>query len=291
MDLAGVQGTATLVDADSSLAIKVSRWLPPGTDPQAFTGMPVVEIFNTGGRVAWQTATLEKVEIPANHVIVYVGADPPEMQGPFFPPEWIDAKSISPIDRSASLSLEVTLDSSKPLNVSLQETAQDRRVEVRALSARCLATLDEFDPILRELSDNRQYSFWPNEVEALKQAISRSPQTAAELAADLERLRGSDAKDLYRLLWGYSPDQLEKGAAAQLVRYLEHEQMDVRVLTFYNLVTITGAQEFYRPERPPTQVRAAIQNWKERLAKGTIAYKFPPSPVEPYKPMVPASAP
>jgi hypothetical protein len=291
LDLSGIQGTATLVDADSSLAIRVSRWLPPGTDPEAFTGMPVVEIFNTGGRVAWQTPMLEKVEIPPQHVIIYIGADPPELQGPFHAPEWIDAKSISTTDRLASLGLEGSLDPTKPLNLSLQEMTQDRRIEVRALSARCLATLEEFDPILRELNDPRQYSYWTSEIDALKQAISRSPQTAAQVAAALERVRGNEAKELYRLLWGYSPDQLEKGAAPQLVRLLEHDQMDIRILTFYNLVAITGAQEFYRPERPPTQVRAAIQNWKDRLAKGTIAYKQPPSPLEPYKSIVPPAMP
>lgn len=285
LDMAGVKGTITLVDADSSLAIKVSRWLPPGTDPEAFSGMPVVEMYNMGGRIAWQEPEQERSQIPPQHVVVYIGADPPELQGPFIGPDWIDAKSISPIDRQASLSLEAALDPGKSLNIALQETAQDRRVEVRALSARCLAVLDEFDQAIRELGDNRQYSFWTAEIDALQHALSRSPHSAGLVRAALDRLRGSDGRDLYRMLWGFSPDQLEKGAAAQLVKFLEHDQMDIRVLAFHNLVAITGAQEFYRPERSPTQMRAAIQNWKERLAKGGIAYKQLPSPIEGYKPI------
>jgi len=103
--------------------------------------------------------------------------------------------------------------------------------------------------------------------------------------ATVERLRPAEAKDLYRLLWGYSQEQLERGGAAQLVKFLEHEQMDVRVLAYANLLAITGAGELYRPERLPAQQRAAIQNWKERQAKGTIAYKLPPTPLENYKPL------
>ena len=167
----------------------------------------------------------------------------------------------------------------------MQEASQDRRVEVRSLSARCQVVLDEFEPMIRELSDARQYSFWNIEIDALKSALNRSPQAAADIKATLERLRGADAAELYRLLWGYSPEQLEKGAAAQLVKFLEHEQMDVRVLAFHNLVAITGAQEYYRPERLPSQMKAPIQNWKDRLAKGGITYKAPPSPLEALKPL------
>jgi hypothetical protein len=110
--------------------------------------------------------------------------------------------------------------------------------------------------------------------------------------AAIERLRPAEAKDLYRMLWGYSQEQLERGSATQLVKFLEHDQMDVRVLAYANLATITGAGELYRPERLPAQQRAAIQNWKERLAKGTIAYKLAPTPLENYKPLAsnPAAA-
>jgi hypothetical protein len=288
VDLAGIVGTITLVDADSSLAVKAGKWLVPGLNPEELPGMPVVELYNVAGRVTWQQAGKEKVEIPPHHVHVYIGDESPETVGPFLPPEWIDPRNVAPIDRSASQLLENQLSDAKPLNLSLQESMQDRRVEVRALAARCLATLGEFEPILKELSDSRQNAFWPAEIETVKQALRRGTETAAEVRAALERLRGADAAELYRLLWGYNPDQLERGGAAQLVKSLESEQMDFRVLAFHNLVMITGAMEFYRPERSPTQLRQAIQNWKERRDKGSIVYKLPPTPLEVYRPM-PAS--
>lgn len=296
LELAGVKGVVTLEDADSVMAIKVGRWVPPGVDPEALGGLPVIEMYNNNGRVSWQQADQAKVEIPPKHVHVYVGDEPPETHGPFESPEWIEDRSVKPIDRSASLLLQgiVDVDSDRPLNVTLQEATKDRRVEVRALAARCLAAIGEFEPILRELGDSNQSSYWQGEFDALHQALNRSPETAAKVRETLGLVRAGDAKELYRLLWGYSEEQLQKGDAAHLVRYLDSDQIDIRVLAHLNLIAITGASGFFRPERPPAQMKSQISGWKERLNKGTISYnaradKMPPSPLDVYKPIAPAA--
>jgi hypothetical protein len=283
LDLAGVKGLLTLVDADSDLAIKLARWVPPGEDPEAAPGLLVIEMYNANGRVIWQQGET-KFDIPARHVHVYVGTDPPETHGPFFSPEWIDRKSVKSIDREAAAALEKLVDFDRPLNLSLQELTTKER-HVRSLAARCLAALGEFEPILRELSDGNQYSFWPSEFETLQHALSRSPETAAKVRQTLGLLRSVDSKELYRLLWGYSEEQLAQGAAGQLVKLLEHDQMDMRVLAYSNLVSITGVWGFYRPERAPAQMKTAIQNWKDRKDKHTIIYRLPPSPLDTYKPI------
>ncbi len=287
LDLAGVKGQLTLVDADSVLAIKLAKWVPPGADPEAADGLLVIEMYNANGRASWQQGET-KVDIPSRHVHVYVGIDPPETHGPFFSPEWIDAKSIKPIDRDAATALEKLVDFERPLNLSLQEVTKDR--PVRALAARCLAALGEFEPILRELSDGNQYSFWPSEFEALQHSLSRSPETAAKVRQTLGLLRSVDSKELYRLLWGYSEEQLAQGAAGQLVKLLEHDQMDMRVLAYSNLVSITGVWGFYRPERSAVQNKTAIQKFKDRKDKNTILYHLPPSPLDTYKPINAAGA-
>ena len=287
LNLAGIEGTATLVDADSALAVQVSRWIEPGKDPAAAAGIPVVELFTTNGRVAWRQAGQEKIDIPANFVYQYVGADPAELRGPFFPPEWIDSRSLSGIDRETSVVLHdlIASDLAKPLNLSLQERLTDRRVNVRALIARCLGNLEVFEPILKDLSDPKLASYWASEVDVLRQAVLHSPETAAKLHQTIERAREKDAPVIIRLIWGFNQEDLEKGGATQLVKHLKHDEMDVRVLTFLNLIDITGAQEFYRPEKKPELNAAAIRNWENRLDKGTITHKSPPSPLEVYKPM------
>jgi hypothetical protein len=286
LDLAGIKGLLTLVDADSKAAIKVARWVPPGVDPEiADAGLIVVEMYNDNGKVTWQPADQPSMEISPRFLLYYVGNEPPETSGPYHAPDWIDKRNIKPIDREAASSLEKLIDFERPLNLSLLEVMRDRRVEVRALTARCLAALGDFEPTLRELNDANQYSFWPGEVDALRHAIARSPETAAKVKETVNLLRAADAKDLWPLLWGFSEEQLAAGAAGQLVKYLEHEQLDVRVLAYNNLVTITGVWGSYLPQRSPVQMKTPIQNWKSRKDKGEITYKTPPSPLDMYKPV------
>ncbi len=285
LDLGDVNGLATLVDADSGLAVSLKLFLPPGSDPETTPAIPVVELFNTRGRVTWDEVGKERVNIPTSHVLRYVGSDPAETNGPYAPPEWIDAKSLTGTDRQAALVLERLLEDDKPLNLTLAEALQHRQFDVRALAARCLAFLHDFEPLVKELSDVRQYSYWDEEFAVLRHAIQRGPETAALVKATLERLRPDQADDLYRLLWGYSPEQLAKDGGAALVEFLRSEQMDIRVLAFQNLVTITGAMEFYMPQKKPDDLKASIQNWKARQAKGTITYRLPPTPLESYKPL------
>lgn len=292
LNLAGIDGMVTLVDANSALAVKVNRWVQPGQDPSAEPGIPVVELFTTNGRVTWRQSGQEKVEIPAGFVVQYVGADPAELRGAFVPPDWIDSRSLSGIDRETSIVLHdlISADRSKPLNLLLQERLSDRRVNVRALIARCLGNLEEYEPILKDLNDAKLASYWASEFDVLRQAVLRSPETAAHLHQTIQRSREKDAAVLTRLIWGFSQEDLENGSATQLVKHLKHEEMDVRVLTFLNLMQITGAQEFYRPEKKPDLNAAAIRNWEGRLEKGSIAYKTPPSPLDEYKPLPKSAA-
>jgi hypothetical protein len=218
-------------------------------------------------------------------VYVYYADLAPELHGPFQPPEWIDAKNIKPqIDRDASIALAKLLDFERPLVLSLQEAMKYRKVEVRSLSARCLAALDEFEPILRELGDAEQRSFWIAEFESLRQALCRSPETAAKIHQTVNLARAADAADIWRLLWSYNEEQL-KSAASQLIKYLDHEQLDVRVLAYANLVTITGMFGSYLPERPAAQRKSGVIDWAKRRDKGAILYKAPPSPLDTYKPI------
>ena len=285
LDLGGLRGVVTLVDADSAVAISVKKFLPPGTDPDSMPPFPVVEIFNTYGRVTWEESDQPRVEIPTGQVRIYAGGDAPDNYGPFASPDWIDPKSILPIDRESQIVLERLLVEDKALNLSLAEALEHRQVNVRSLAARCLAVLGEFEPILNELNDPRQQAFWSGEFATLRSCIQRGPEAAARLKDALARSRPDQAPELYRLLWGYSEDQLAKDEAVTLVKLLESDQMDVRVLAIQNLVAITGAMEFYRAEKKPEDVRAAIQAWRTRLGRKTITYKVPPAAIEQYKPL------
>jgi hypothetical protein len=92
-------------------------------------------------------------------------------------------------------------------------------------------------------------------------------------------MRGEDGLLLYRMLWGYNPGQLKEGAAGQLVGYLDHEALDFRVLAFENLRRVTGFTLTYQPNYTEARRRTPVRRWRERLEKGGIAYKAPPTPL------------
>jgi hypothetical protein len=285
LNLAGLVGTATLGDADSSLAIDVRHWLPPGANPDTDPLVRIVEIFCTRGKVTWHQVGKEPVTIPASHVRIYDGKEDGETRGAYKAPEWIDARSFIGIDRDASAALEQAIPRGRPLNVALEELAQDRRVEVQALAVRGLGSLEQYESLLKMLSNEKQYSYWTTEIDALRLALTRGPQVSAQIRDTLQRIRPADADRLYQLLWTPSNEQLAGGEAARLVKNLEDPEMDVRVLTFDALRRITGAILLYRPEKRPEGNKVPIQKWKERLNEGSIVYKTPPSPLTDFKPL------
>jgi hypothetical protein len=237
----------------------------------------VIRIYTTIGGITWQVDGSEAaVPIEAGQVRVIVG-DQGQTVEATQAPAWMYGESLDPLERIASATLEsfVTLD--RPVALSLGEQSQSRRSEVRSLSARCLAYLDNFEPLIGEFEDERQRSYWTAEFNVLRQSIARRPASAARVRETLERFCGDAADELYRMLWGFSSEQLQEGADARLVALLDHESMRVRVFAFENLQRITNKTLLYRPEVTADRRRSSIQNWRERLESGGVVYETPPN--------------
>lgn len=285
LNLDGVTGVVSLADADAAVAIEVRRFLPPGT-PAEKPDAPlirVVDLFATGGRVMWKPTDAPAIEIPAMHVTTYVAEEFPRNAGPFEAPAWTDAKSLTDIERRASLAMEAELSLDQPLDISLAEQAVGRLVEVRSLAARSLASLDEFEAIIGELNDTRQYSYWAGDIDALRNAIARSPASAAKVLATLQNQRPQNAKVIYEMLLGASDEQLAGGGAVTLVKSLESNEVDVRVVALDTLRRTTGLMLMYRPEKPLASNTTSIQKWKEKLKDNLIINRTAPIPTNEYK--------
>ncbi len=157
---------------------------------------------------------------------------------------------------AAEFERHVTTD--KPVSLSMKELSEDRRVEVRSFVARCAAYLGEFEPFVTALNDPGQKLAWTSQIETLKAAMVRGPDTAQKVLLAFEKHRGADAPALFRMLWGYTPEQLAGGEAATLVEYLNHDSLDFRVLAFNNLREITGKGLNYQPQNSGSQAAQGI---------------------------------
>jgi hypothetical protein len=287
LQLGPVEGELAMTSPDSAVAVEVRKFLPPGTDPVRNPEgvLTYVDLYVTGGEVIWRQGA-EKTTLGVNSALA-IGREN-LIYDKVEPPAWLDSRSISDIDRRAALEMEPLLEVQKPLEVPLLEQVGGRRIEGRSLASRCLGALDDYESLLKQLADARQYAYWAGDIETLRQYAAAGSKRAAAIQESLRLLRGNDADTLYRMLIGHDNVQLAGGSAAELVQNLEHESLDVRVLAIDELRRITGVMLPYRPERlQDTNSRAAIQRWKEKLKTG-IQFASPPTGASEYKPLKPA---
>lgn len=161
----------------------------------------------------------------------------------------------------------------RPLALSLREQAtKNRQVEVAALAISSLCTINEFEPAIEALRDDRFRSYWRSIYESLLWSLTNDNEAVAALLKALAKSRTEDAALLYRLLWGYTNEQLAAGEDKKLVELLEHRAVDVRVLALENLRRITQRTGTFRPERDPGLQRRALQEWQSMQAKGQIRW-------------------
>ncbi len=267
----GRTGTLTFAEAESGVAVHVGRRASPGEDPENETAPVVASLWTTRGSAVWQTDGGEPVKIgTSEHVVLDSAAEPPEPR-PAGAPAWVGEDQTSFLDRRASDVLVEELQAGRPAALVLREVAVGHRQrEVRWLAVRCLGYLGHFDLTVSVLDEEDSRTVWFDYIDELRAVLARGPRLAAAVREALEKHYGADAEILYRMLWGYSADDLRNGAVAALVDALEHERLAVRVLSFWNLRELTGLGLFYRPEHPAARRQQPVQHWRERLASGEI---------------------
>ena len=282
LDLAGRIGIATFADAETAIAVEAAPYAQPGVDPTAegaadAPSIIVTRIYALNGRVQWSEGETN-ITIEPNHVLLAARKDPPQLVKLESAPPWAALQGLNSKDRMAADGLEPALTLDRPASLSLHERVTFRRVEVAALAIRSLAHLGFYEPGVDALSNEWQHAYWTDHIGELRLALARGPESAAQVRTAIEKRRGEHADTLWRLLRGYSPAQLEAGEAEKLVKLLEHDEMDIRVLAFDNLHRITGRNFLYRPEKTAVRQRDRIRRWNDLLEQGQIVYAAPPTP-------------
>lgn len=272
------QGTAAFGRDDATLAIEVTRDLPDGIDPEAQPAAVQVDLYVSSGEVTWvgqvaggpeKGAGPEKFKAPSHRAL---NGNPREARDTELP-AWIKSNDLSPIEKRARTALDEYLAPGRPVSQALRELAGDKRWEKSLLALRSLTLIGEFEPCVAVFRDDapNQKNAWTPLIESLRAAMRRGPDVAARVRAAFQSERGeANGAALCRMLWGFTPEQLQEGADAQLVEYLSHEDLDFRVLSFWNLHHITGWLFSYRPEYAEAKRRLGVAAWKQKLAAGQI---------------------
>ncbi|MCP4194519.1 MAG: hypothetical protein GY768_28260 [Planctomycetaceae bacterium] len=268
---------ANLADIKSSFAIEVSRQFMPGSDIIKDEAHIITSIYTTSGSVAWQINDSEPITVAAGQRLTIVDDKQARVDDVSSYPAWIDGSDSSPRDPAAIRSLLPEVGIERPVGLSLKEQADSRRLEVRSLAVCSLAFLGDFDSLLLAMNDNRMKAYWTDEYTALTQAMTMNPESAQKLLQALEDKHGPEGRDLFRLLAGFNSVQLQAGNDQKLISYLDHPSSDFRIVAHENLKAITGIPSLYMPHYADKLRKPHVFKWKDKLNKGQIVYRDPPS--------------
>ena len=128
-------------------------------------------------------------------------------------PKWIAAEPISFLDRLASSAIAQALATDRPARVGLLELATSRpQKEVKRLALCCLGCVGQFRDMVAALNEPAQKLEWADYyIDELRAAVARDSETAAAVRLALENQYPQQAAMLYRMLWGFSENDLQSG--------------------------------------------------------------------------------
>ncbi len=266
--LGNQEGSARFVEADTTFAAEVRPHLAPGSDPEQVAANSAVDLFVTSGEVQWTSDRAPEGEkiIAANRL--QLAEHPADTVTANDVPKWIAAaEGLTNFEKLAwdTVNRQLGNAGDRPVSLALQELTDHRRQEVRYLAARSLALIDVFQPLLPLLNNDDYDAVWPTLIESLRDALARGPEVASKVRQTFEEQRGEDGQTLYRVLRGFSKDELLAGAATELVELMDNDSLDVRVLSFSTLrSSIPGSPPTYayRPEGAAGSRQQAVRSFR-----------------------------
>lgn len=270
-------GTLTFVDENSVAAVELTYYLPPGADPIKDAPLEMANIIAAQGTIEWSSAD-GSINLPGGQAWTATASDPSMIVALTELPQWVFSP-VSGIDRTAIETIETMIVMDQPLGQRLLGLIDDDRVEVRTLAARCLTQLGIQDGFLKSLAEPRDKSYWRKELDEIREFLSRGPDQGRGVKSAVEAKFGeSSGAEVYSLILGFGSEQLESGAAAELVQYLSHPALEVRILAIENLRRITGQTALYRAESSERERLRKVRSWEDRLEDGKVVYRVPPAP-------------
>jgi len=236
----------------ASLAVEVQRIFVPGSNNELESSPVEATWYLTSGIVDVLVESGESQTIQAPAMWTTIGGVDDQPQAIEELPAWIDRESMTDLQRRARLTLVEELVPGEPVGIRLLELndpqGKGRRSEVRTLAAEAGVHVGQFEPFVKALSDKDQRRAWGSHIKTLRQALALSPDVAANVHNAFIELRGEQAAmDLMEMVSGYNEasigktvEAVQEGVIAALVRRLESDSLDYRVLAIYNLDEIFG---------------------------------------------------
>ncbi|MEM9660179.1 MAG: hypothetical protein AAF961_17580, partial [Planctomycetota bacterium] len=252
IELVGGDDVRTIeLGPSSSLAVDVNRVYVPGSDPEVEIAPTEITWYLTTGSVEFADGSqTQEIEAPASWRTDRGQDSPPQAVESL--PEWIGREPVDALQRNARRRIAEALTPGEPVAIPLLEfsdpKARGRRFEDRALATESAAHVGEFEPFVRALNDPVQKAYWDRLIDIMRESVAARPEATGQLRKAFVSLRGPQAaNDLMQMVLGYrsaeigeTPEEWRNGALLRLVRWMDSDQLDYRVLAFHNVNEITG---------------------------------------------------
>ena len=262
---------------DSLAAIQVHHTRAPSLDPlipDNHVSMRQITAVKGGLTVVTQG---ESQTLEADTQWNQQGAGKPTVESVDDAPVWATDNKVDALDAAAQGDLLALIEGAPSMEIALREQLGFRRSEVAALAARTLLGLGKPDVYFGGagvFNDPRQRAFWPQHYDAVLARFDDSPQAADEIQRAIIKMDSASAAKLFRMLTGYTDEQLASGSDLQLLENLDSADMSVRVMAFENLRRITGVTFNFRAEQDSKGRREQyLKRWNVLQRKGEIRWK------------------
>ncbi len=283
-------GRLTLPRAGATAAIAVDYQRVPGTDSlDPSNSRPLMHVVSVQDAIGWKTnngaASLgiqSKLDLITNEFITLANGDTVAEDKLAAIPRWLNppAESAESPDRLARQGLVEYFRDDKPLELQLRDAVGFRREDVAALAARTLLNLGMPDVYFGPtgiLNRPEQRNYWQAHFLDLRDFVDRGPPSAQMVVVAAQQLEGNESSaKVWRLMAGFSEQQLARGGDEELVKMLNDPVMSIRVIATETLRQVTGTNLGYRPDyETPSRRTAILEKWKAKLTRDQIRWVNP----------------
>jgi len=274
------------------VAVEVALVRAPGDDPATVPALTTGRMIPVATGVLWKTAGAPGAGAPAEvalesrRALAWDARDPGAISvtepGPL--PAWVAGVGVGVgaggrLERAAAAAFRGRVLAGETAEQALTALAASRRVEERSMAAATLALLGRFEALVALLVadapplllQNRQWE--TVEAGSVPLALVRGANAAARLRQSLVAQAPAGTGDrVWRLVTGFTPEEVAAGAADELVGALDDDALVVRRYALLRLVQATHPAEAdrlrYRPDAPAERRRAGVEWWQRWLREG-----------------------
>ena len=167
----------------------------------------------------------------------------------------------------------------QPVSASIGTVAKnERNPKVAELAVKTLALTNQYSALVEVLAQVPHEEAVHAAANGLRAWLPLAPDHAALLQKELitsfppgTRTLGTDMDDraiVLRLLWGYnSDDARDRKTSNQLVEWLDHDRLGVRLLAIDQIRELTGQTLHYRPGMPAGDRKRIKKDWERYVER------------------------